>query len=120
MLSLVRMVGVSAVLSSTLVTGYNALALGQPPTKPFQQRLGAEAPVSEAPAVLVGLRQAQSSFGRPKACEGQAWPYYDQSCLKSHRAEVPSNPVRWVTVETRPEPATSTLTRVPQTVVAQR
>ncbi len=118
-MSLLRMVGVSAVLSCTLVTGYNALALGRAAEKPFQERLAGEDTASPPPGPALAPARTVGP-GRPGACEGQAWPYYDQNCLKAHRADVPSSPVRWITLESRPEPATSTLTRAPQTVMAER
>jgi hypothetical protein len=120
MWSLLKMIGVSAVLSGTLVTGYNAVALDYAASKPFQQRLTEEDPAlaqAETPRVP---SKASAPQGLSKACEGQAWPYYDQSCLKSHRADLPSSPVRSITIETRTAPATSALTRVPQAVMAQR
>jgi hypothetical protein len=108
MLGFVKMCGVSAVLSFTLVTGYGHLTDAGAPigsTKLYHQRLS-DGP--GAPATLVAEAPAAGSRGDRLAAATDA----ARGNLRGH--------VRYVTVESREGVNVSVLQRLPQTSVASR
>jgi hypothetical protein len=125
MLSTIRIIVSSAVLSGTFVS---TIWTTEPTTfvpassKPFAERV-TEAPRNHSGLALSAVRSAGQKGDRLKpgsnACRDAAWPYVPDECISKATAEAPRI-IRTVTLETRPGNNTSVLVRLPQTVVAAR
>lgn len=131
MLGFVKMCGVSAVLSFTLVTGYNQLTEAGAPigsSKAYHQRLGdaPAAPVSvaaataPAPTASIGPKGDRLTPGGASDCAGRTWPYLGAECVTVADGAKKRSHVRFVTVESREGVNVSVLQRVPQTDIALR
>jgi hypothetical protein len=134
MFGLVKMSALSAVLSFAVVTTFDPPPLwaqGTQHAKPFQDRIASDdnsvilrtsldPRSSGAFAVPVPVRTAKGDRlkTRPGHCADQTWPYLSDDCMAG-AAGRPSRQVRVITVESRHEPNTSVLNRIPQTI-AQR
>lgn len=58
---------------------------------------------------------------RRDPCRSEAWPYISGECVSlGNRVEEPRLATRTVTIEQRPQPGVSVLTRVPVDAVAER
>lgn len=130
MLGFVKMCGVSAVLSFTLVTGYHQLTEAGAPigsSKLYHQRLG-DAPASPARTVAAlgtvetpaGTRGDRLTPGAPADCARRTWPYLGAECVAIAEGTTKRSHVRFITVESREGVNVSVLQRVPQTDVALR
>ena len=131
MLGFVKMCGVSAVLSFTLVTGYTQLTEAGAPlgsTKLYHQRLGDVAtgsvPVAtasaSAPTTSTGAKGDRLTSGAVDDCAGRTWPYLGAECVTVADGAKKRSHVRFITVESREGVNVSVLQRVPQTDIALR
>jgi hypothetical protein len=129
MLGFVKMCGVSAVLSFTLVTGYQLTEAGAPigSSKLYHQRLG-EASTSPARTVAAlgtvetasGTKGDRLTPGAPADCARRTWPYLGADCVAAVEGTKKRAHVRFITVESREGVNVSVLQRVPQTDIALR
>jgi hypothetical protein len=137
MLGFVKLAAISAVLSYGVVNAFASAEVPAEPTtaKLFQDRI---VPRDEAaaprliPAVQVvdettgsiatrsdgqgnrkGDRLAERTSGT--GCEAQAWPYVSPDCIRGQNASAPKR-VRVITIESRPGPNVSVLSRTGETV----
>jgi hypothetical protein len=123
MLSTIRIIVISAVLSAVFVS---TIWTTEPTTfvpassKPFPERV-TEPVMAQTGQALSEVRSAGQKGHRlepgSNACRDAAWPYVPDECISKATAEAPRI-VRTVTLETRPGNNTSVLVRLPQTVVA--
>jgi hypothetical protein len=135
MLGFVKMSVLSAVLSFGVVTAYNhagAAAQAPVPAKPFQDRLPAQVgpaaeqvrlsptPVALAPAAAKAGKGDRLPVAADGNCASQTWPTVSLACLSRDDGLPKPSRVRIITVETRDEPNTSVLVRMPHTDVARR
>lgn len=141
MLGFVKLAAISAVLSYGVVNAFASAEMPAGPTtaKLFQDRI---VPRDEAaaprfiPAVQVvdettgstatrsdgrgdrqGDRKGDRLAERPSGagCEAQAWPYVSPDCISGQNASAPKR-VRVITIESRPGPNVSVLSRTGETV----
>jgi|SRR5215212_5888383 hypothetical protein len=125
-----KMCGLSAVLSFTLVTAYNQAWSSQPDAaggKLFQDRLAAEGAAGARAPAIVAAPLPSVSAGRKgdrlpsrNGCADQTWPYLSPACLTAETGGAKPRAVRVITVETRQGTNTSVLARVPQSDIASR
>ena len=131
MRSLLKMSGLSAVLSFALVTASNQAWPTQPEPSPkvYRDRLPeagqgwASEARSASPAALPSVAATFKGKGdrlAGAACAEQAWPYIAPTCLAASADGRTQRPVRVITIETREGANTSVLRRVPQADVASR
>lgn len=120
MKSLLKLAGISAVLSAGLVTAFDSgPAVSQGTVKIHHERVAAEpaAPVEavvlvEASAGMVRTVASDASAGAAD-CRAQPWPYVSVDCVSAAGRDAGRKPVRTITIERRDAPNTSTLVRVP-------
>ena len=113
MFGLVKIAGLSAVLSASLVTAYAPT----PPSdgKLFHDRIVAAPEDGGAAVRPLRLSDADATGSIHKAsntCASQAWPNIAPECL-SAGSGAPARAVRTITIEKRDEANTSTLVRLP-------
>ena len=116
MFGLIKIAGLSAVLSAGLVTGFapEPAAGG----KPYQDRV-VHSFEDAAPAVrpvAFTLAAAETTGSIQKAaqhCTAQAWPNIAPECLSAASGTPARASVRTITIEKRETPNTSTLVRLP-------
>jgi hypothetical protein len=116
MFGLIKIAGLSAVLSAGLVTGFapEPAAGG----KLYQDRV-AQSFEDAAPAVrpvAFTLAAAETTGSIQKAaqhCTAQAWPNIAPECLSAASGTPARASVRTITIEKRETPNTSTLVRLP-------
>ena len=114
MFGMIKIAGLSAVLSAGLVTGFapEPAAGG----KLYQDRV-AQSFEEAAPAVRpVRLAAAETtgSIAKPaQHCIAQAWPNIAPECLSAASGTPARASVRTITIEKRDTPNTSTLVRLP-------
>jgi hypothetical protein len=116
MFGMIKIAGLSAVLSAGLVTGFapEPAAGG----KLYQDRV-AQSFEDAAPSVRpVGFRLAAAettgSIGKvAQHCTAQAWPNIAPECLTAASGTPARASVRTITIEKRETPNTSTLVRLP-------
>ncbi len=116
MFGLIKIAGLSAVLSAGLVTAYapEPAAAG----KLYQDRV-ARSFEDAAPAVrpvAFKLAAAETTGSIEKAahhCTAQAWPNIAAECLSAATGTPARASVRTITIEKRDTPNTSTLVRLP-------
>lgn len=108
MLGLIKIAGLSAVLSAGVVTAYEAPVLaGAGAAKLYTDRIAPE------PVALVRFAEVQTasvgSDARP-SCQSQTWPYLSAECAGDTGGR---KAVRTITIEKRDALNISTLVRVP-------
>jgi hypothetical protein len=136
MIGLVKIVGLSAVLSAGFVGAYEAPGQASTTgTKTYTDRLPQiEASASNLTVAYASAKQADTApaakadsatkgdslrNGPQNACAGQTWPYISRDCVVAEGAAA-RTPVRTITIEQRQGANTSVLVRVPATAVATR
>jgi hypothetical protein len=130
MRGLLKMSGLSAVLSFALVTAYDQASSSQPDPSPkiYRDRLPGpeQAPTSDArPASSAALRSAAAAakgdrLAAAADCADQTWPYIAPECMAASTDRPGWRQVRVITIEARAGANTSVLMRVPQADVASR
>jgi hypothetical protein len=135
MFELMKIVGVSAVLSAGFVTASEIP--GQPDREPSAKIYTDRVPEGDAvpsralrityvAATLEEGAQASSEAkgdmlrNAPQRCASQAWPNIPAECIGAPDGTSPRGNVRMITVEQREGANTSVLVRVPVSEVAQR
>lgn len=113
MITILKLAGVSAVLSAGVVTAFEPPQAPAPVSaKIYQDRLVSEPAekVMFADASSAKVSMTDASIGRD--CTAQTWPYVSRDCIATD-ATAPRRVVRTITIERRDAPNTSTLVRVP-------
>jgi hypothetical protein len=137
MFELMKIVGVSAVLSAGVVTASEMR--GQPASEPVSGKIYTDrVPVGDAapsrtlriayasrdegqePRMSAGTKSDLLRKATQGACESQAWPHITPECLESANGTPVRTSVRLITVEQREGANTSVLVRVPSPALAQR
>lgn len=119
MITILKLAGLSAVLSAGVVGAYEApRAPAALSGKLYTDRVLPDAPraVLLADAGGAAVRQAVATDAAPD-CRGQAWPYVATDCVEGASAR---KAVRTITIERRDGPSTSTLVRLPAGPAAMR
>ena len=115
MITILKLAGVSAVLSAGVVTAF------EPPQAPvsgkiYQDRIIAEpaGPVTLADASAATVQKVANDAGPSSGpdCRAQAWPYVSRDCMSAD-GNAARKAVRTITIERRDAPNTSTLVRLP-------
>ncbi len=117
MITLLKLAGLSAVLSAGVVTAFDAPKATDAGTsaKIYVDRIapGSAEPIRFADASGAMPRPAVASDASASSdCGAQAWPYVAGNCIASDGAQA-RRAVRTITIERRDAPNTSTLIRVP-------
>jgi hypothetical protein len=136
MFELMKIVGLSAVLSAGVVTAseYQGQAAKEAPSaKIYTERLSdapqrakAVAVHASGPSAPEGEQSVRGSKGdslrkaQPAGCANQAWPHIARECLTAANGTPVRSGVRTITVEQREGANTSILIRVPASEIAQR
>ena len=116
MFGMIKIAGLSAVLSAGLVTGFAP----EPATggKLYQDRVAQSfedaAPSVRPVAVRLAAAETTGSIGKAaQDCTAQAWPNIVPECLSAASGTPARASVRTITIEKRETPNTSTLVRLP-------
>lgn len=125
MITVLKLAGLSAVLSAGVVTAYELPKATAPAqAKIYQNRIlpDAPAPVAYADAgKAVGPTGGAADDGSVGPnCFAQAWPYVSQDCVSDAKGAPARKAVRTITIERREAANTSTLVRVPTAAFAAR
>ena len=115
MITVLKLASLSAVLSASIVTAFDAPAPVPPGSvKLYHNRIVADADTAPARyADAAGSRVASDAASG--GCGQQTWPYVSGDCV----AGAPRRVVRTITVERRDELATSTLVRLPAQTIGR-
>lgn len=116
MFGLIKIAGLSAVLSAGLVTGYAPEPAAG--SKLYQDRVAQSfedaAPAVRPVAFRLAAAETTASIGKAaQHCTAQAWPNIAPECLSAASGTPARASVRTITIETRETPNTSTLVRLP-------
>lgn len=112
MITLLKLAGVSALLSAGVVTAIDPTVIPAPvSTKIFHDRLPSE-PVSNV-VLADASGTVQVAATTTTDCKSQAWPYVSGDCVAKSGEAGARKPVRTITIERRDAPNTSTLVRIP-------
>jgi hypothetical protein len=116
MFGMIKIAGLSAVLSAGLVTGFAP----EPATggKLYQDRVAQSfedaAPSVRPVAFRLAAAETTGSIGKAaQDCTAQAWPNIAPECLSAASGTPARASVRTITIEKRETPNTSTLVRLP-------
>lgn len=140
MLEMIKIAGLSAVLSAGFVTAYNPSKLPETAPvsgkiyvdrilesddRPMTSRITSTATPRVQEAAAGSANQASKgdqlrTAGLGESCRAQAWPNIARECLVAAEGTPVRNMVRTITVETRESANTSVLVRLPSGDVAQR
>ena len=113
MITILKLAGLSAVLSAGVMTAYEAPKAPAPDSvKLFHDRIAPDAPVSFAEASTAVPARAAMTDASPN-CAGQTWPYVARDCIAAADGAPARKVVRTITIERRDAPNTSTLVRLP-------
>ena len=138
MFELMKIVGVSAVLSAGFVTASemqahpdrepasgkiytDRLPQGDAvPSRALRIAYAAESPKSEKSPTFMESKGDLLHAAPPRGCASQAWPNVAPECLAAADGTPARSGVRMITVEQQEGPNTSVLVRIPAAEVAQR
>lgn len=113
MITILKLAGLSAVLSAGYVTAYEAPKAPAPDSvKIYHDRIAPDAPLSFADASSALPAKAVMNDAAPN-CAGQTWPYVAGDCIADRSGNPARKAVRTITIERRDAPNTSTLVRLP-------
>ena len=116
MFGLIKIAGLSAVLSAGLATGYapEPAAGGKLYQDRVAQSFEDAAPAVRPVAVRLAAAETTGSIGKAaQHCTAQAWPNIAPECLSAASGTPARASVRTITIEKRDTPNTSTLVRLP-------
>lgn len=125
MITILKLAGLSAVLSAGVMTAYEAPKATAPDSvKLYHDRIAPDAPVSfadasSAVAATAVATKASAGDASPN-CAGQTWPYVASDCIADGAANPARKVVRTITIERREAPNTSTLVRLPAETAPRR
>lgn len=115
MFGIIKIAGLSAVLSASLVTAYAPDPMA--PGKLYQDRIvqaDDAGPAARPVAFTLAAADTTGFIGKATpACAGQAWPNIAADCLSADAGMPARAAVRTITIEKRDGANTSTLVRLP-------